>query len=65
MRTLLILALVVGGLVVAGAVHISRSGDTLEVSVDRQKLEAVAESVIREGETVLENAAAQRGIRLK
>jgi len=65
MRTLLILALVVGGLVVAGAIHVSQSGNTIEISVDRQKMEAVADNVIREGETVLENAAAQRGIQLK
>jgi hypothetical protein len=65
MRTLLLVGLVVGGLVVAGAIHISQSGDTIEITVDRQKVEAVADGVIREGEAVLESAAAERGIQLK
>jgi hypothetical protein len=65
MRTLLLLGLVVGGLVVAGAIHITQSGDTIEISVDRQKVQAAADGVIREGEAVLESAAAQRGIQLK
>jgi hypothetical protein len=65
MRTLLLLGLVVGGLVVAGAIHISQSGDSIEISVDRGKMKAVADTVIREGEAVLENAAAQRGVQLK
>ena len=38
MRTLLLLGLVVGGLVVAGAIHISQSDGTIEISVDKQKV---------------------------
>lgn len=56
MRTILLLGLVVGGLVVAGAIHISQSGDQIEISVDEQKVERVAGEVIREGETILRNA---------
>jgi hypothetical protein len=56
MRTLLILGLVVGGLVVAGAIHITQSGDQIEISVDKRKVEAVTGSVVREGETLLRNA---------
>lgn len=58
MRTFLILALVVGGLVVAGAVHISQSGDTIQVSIDKQKVEAITDRVVREGEQVLKSARA-------
>jgi hypothetical protein len=54
--TLLILGLVVGGLVVAGAIHITQSGDQIEISVDKRKVEAVTGSVVREGETLLRNA---------
>jgi hypothetical protein len=56
MRTLFLLGLVVGGLVVAGAVHISQSGDQVEISVDKQKVEQVASEVLREGQTILKNA---------
>ncbi|NBX30486.1 hypothetical protein EBR04_08625 [bacterium] len=56
MRTLLLLGLVVGGLVVAGAIHISQSDGTIEISVDKQKVEAVTGQVIHEGEAILKNA---------
>ena len=56
MRTLLLLGLVVGGLVVAGAIHVSQSNGTIEISVDQQKVRAVTGEVIREGEAILKNA---------
>jgi hypothetical protein len=56
MRTILLLALIVGGLVVAGAIHITQSGDQIEVSIDKQKVEAITGRVVREGETILRNA---------
>lgn len=56
MRTLLLLGLVVGGLVVAGAIHISQSNGNIEISVDKQKVQAVTGEVIREGEEILRNA---------
>ena len=56
MRTLLLLGLVVGGLVVAGAIHISQSNGNIEISVDKQKVKAVTGHVIREGEEILKNA---------
>lgn len=56
MRTLLLLGLVVAGLVVAGAIHITQSGDQIEVSIDKQKVQAVTGRVVREGETLLRNA---------
>ena len=59
MRTLILLGLVVGGLVVAGAIHISQSNGTIQVSIDEQKLEAVAGVVAREGEEIIQQAAKQ------
>ena len=56
MRTILLLALVFGGLVVAGAIHITQSGDQIEVTIDRQKVEQVTERVVAEGEQILRNA---------
>lgn len=56
MRTLLLLGMVVGGLVVAGAIHISQSNGNIEISVDEQKVQAVTGQVIREGEAILKNA---------
>ena len=45
MRTLILLGLVVGGLVVAGAIHISQSNGTIEVSIDKQRVQNVAGAV--------------------
>mgnify|MGYP007062761368 CR=1 FL=1 len=59
MRTLILLGLVVGGLVVAGAIHISQSNGTIEVSIDKQRVQNVAGAVAREGEQFLQNAANQ------
>jgi len=56
MRTLVLLGFIIGGLVVAGAIHISKSGDNLEISVDTRKVEAVTGAVVREGETIVRNA---------
>ena len=61
MRTLVILGLVVGGLVVAGAIHISQSNGTIEVSIDKQKVQTIA----REGEEIIKRAAAQAGTQTK
>lgn len=59
MRTLMLVALVVGGLVVAGAIHISQTDGRIDISVDKQKVEAVTGEVIREGRVIIQNAAAQ------
>ncbi len=56
MRTLLLLSFIVGGLIVVGAIHVSRSGDEVDVSIDTQKVRVVAGEVLREGEAVLETA---------
>lgn len=57
MRTLILLGLVVGGLVVAGAIHITQSNGTIQVSIDEQRVEAVAGTVAREGQELLRQAA--------
>lgn len=56
MRTLMLLGLIVGGLVVAGAIHITQSNGNIEISVDKAKVEAVTGQVIREGQTLIRNA---------
>ncbi|MFM1904936.1 MAG: hypothetical protein RLZZ440_2836 [Planctomycetota bacterium] len=58
MRTLILLGIVCGGLVVAGAIHISQSNGQIEISIDKQKVKNVAGSVAREGEELLRSAAA-------
>lgn len=58
MRTIMLLALIAGGLVVAGAIHITQSGDQIDVSIDKQKVGAVTRRVVAEGETILRNAQA-------
>ena len=49
MRTLILIGLIAGGLVVAGAVHISQSNGKIEVSIDKQKVSNVADTVVHEG----------------
>ena len=63
MRTLILLGLVVGGLVVAGAVHISQNNGQIEVSIDKQKVSDVAGKVASEGEEIIRRAASQAGTR--
>jgi hypothetical protein len=65
MRTLILLGLVVGGLVVAGAIHVSQSNGTIQVSIDEQKVKNVAGAVAREGEEILRNAANQGDAKTK
>jgi Tfp pilus assembly protein PilX len=58
MRMFIMLAiLVVAVLFVAGAIHIQQgANNTLEISVDKQKAEQTAETLVREGEQVLGQA---------
>jgi hypothetical protein len=44
---------------VAGAIHITQSNGTIEISVDKAKVEAVTGQVLREGETIIRNAQNQ------
>lgn len=59
MRTLILVGLVVGGLVVAGAIHISQNNGQLEVSIDKQKVSNIAGKVASEGEEIIRRAASQ------
>lgn len=59
MRTLLLVGLVVGGLVVAGAIHISQNNGQIEVSIDKQKVSNIAGQVASEGEEIIRRAATQ------
>ncbi len=61
MRTLVLIGLVVGGLVVAGAIHISQSNGTIEVSIDKQKVQSIA----HEGEEIIKRAATQAATQTK
>jgi len=58
MRTLVILGLVVVGLVAAGAIHISTSGNTIDITVDRDRLKAVTTEVVEEGSNAWRSASA-------
>jgi hypothetical protein len=58
MRTVLILGLIFAGLVAAGAIHISTSGNDVDITVDRQRLKAVTTEVVQEGETAWRSASA-------
>ncbi|MGA0039656.1 MAG: hypothetical protein ACO3NZ_07405 [Pirellulales bacterium] len=58
MRKIVILGLIFGGLVAAGAIHISTSGNNVEITVDRQRLKAVTTEVVQEGETAWRSASA-------
>ena len=59
MRTLILIGLVVGGLVAAGAMHITQSNGTIQVSIDEQKVKDVAGTVAHEGEEIIRQAAKQ------
>ncbi len=59
MRTLILLGFLVGGLVVAGAIHITQTNGNIEVSIDKQRVKNVAGAVVSEGEKLLRNAANQ------
>jgi len=57
-KILLLLGVAVGGLVYAGAIHFQQNGNTIDISIDEQKLKEVAEKVIAEEQEVMKNAAA-------
>ena len=64
-RNLILLAIVAGGLVVAGVIQIQQNGTSVQVTVDKQKLKATAREVIQEGEQIIKNAAAQSAAQTK
>lgn len=58
MRTLIVVGLIVAGLVAAGAIHISTSGNDVEITVNRDRLKAVTTEVVEEGTTAWRSASA-------
>lgn len=65
MRTLILVGLIVGGLVVAGAIHISQNNGQIEVSIDKQRVSTIAGTVASEGEEIIRRAASQSGTQTK
>jgi len=58
MRTLIVLGLIVVGLVAAGAIHISTSGNNVDITVDRERLRAVTTEVVEEDSNAWRSASA-------
>lgn len=58
MRKLIVVGLIVAGLCAAGAIHISTSGNNVEITVDRQRLKAVTTEVVEEGSNAWRSASA-------
>jgi hypothetical protein len=58
MRSLVILGLIFVGLVAAGAIHISTSGNNVDITVDRERLKAVTTEVVEEGSNAWRSASA-------
>lgn len=58
MRNLMILGLIVAGLVAAGAIHISTSGNNVDITVNKDRLKAVTTEVVEEGTNAWRSASA-------
>ena len=56
MRTLMLLGLIIAGLFVAGAIHVQQRGNTIDVTVDEDRIKAVAKQVVAEEQAVLKHA---------
>ncbi len=52
-------ALAIAGLVVTGAIHFQKSGNTITIQVDRDQVKEDAQKVIDEGEEILHEAEAR------
>lgn len=60
MRVLLFLGvLAIGGLIVTGAIHFQRKGDTISIEIDKTKVKEEAQVVIDKGEDLLHDAEAR------
>jgi len=58
MRTLFLLAVIIGGLVVAGVLHFQKNGDAITVTVDKDRLHAVEEKAVQLGSDFMHKAQA-------
>jgi hypothetical protein len=59
MRTLILAGLVVAGLVAAGVIHIQKGSDTINITVDKEKLHETTEKAVQVGDEVLHEAERQ------
>jgi hypothetical protein len=57
-RIILLLVVVVGALIVAGVLHISKSGDQYTIDVDKKRLEQVEGQALKTGDNILHQAEA-------
>ena len=56
MRMLFLLAAIVVALVAVGVIHLQKSGDNINVSIDENKLRQTTAKVVREGEQIVNEA---------
>ena len=59
MRTLLLAGLLVAGLIAAGVIHIQNGSNTIDITVDRQKLQQTEQEAMQAGNAVLQQAEVQ------
>jgi hypothetical protein len=59
MRTLILAGLVVAGLVAAGVIHIQKGGQSIEITVDKEKLHETTEKAVKVGGDMLQAAERQ------
>ena len=60
MRVLFFLGvLAIGGLIVTGAIHLQKKGDTISIEIDKTKVKDEAQMVIDKGEDLLQDAEAR------
>jgi hypothetical protein len=59
MRTLILLGVVVAGLIAAGVIHIQKGSDTINITVDQNKLHQTEEEAVKLGGAVLKQAEQQ------
>lgn len=59
MRTLILIGLVVGGLVVAGVIQIQKGNDTINITVDKHKLHETTDKAVKVGDQMLRQAEAE------
>jgi len=56
---LILAGLLVAGLVAAGVIHIQNTNNTIDITVDRQKLHDTEQEAFRAGNAMLQQAEAQ------
>ena len=58
-KDLVLLGIVAAGLVAVGVIRVQQNGNNLDVTIDERKLEATTQEAIRQGEVMLQKAAAR------